>query len=367
MYVRTHVLILYAGIAESEGSTAMTTSYSIDTAVRGYHIYRDVWQPVNGEVLQCERQTSNRHDPFAVAIKKNDVVVGHVPRRFSAICSLFLRRGGSITCTVNGSRRYSGDLPQGGLEIPCILTFYGESTKIDKVKDLTTQVAEHSGENKGGSEDTEIKNDVKSAETVIKTGDDSEESENKDSVVAVNVVWVNVGRITLTSEEKEIIAHGDELNDLHINAAQELIKGQFPSINGMHLTYLVAADHTSFNGWVPNYLQIFHCRGNHWVTVTTMGCENGGIYIFDSLYTDVDDLTKRKVEKLFSTPGIKFSVPHVQRQNGVKDCGLFAIAFATYLAFGNDPKLLTLRKFEQKRFRSHLMSCLEQNCIMEFP
>ena len=49
--------------------------------------------------------------------------VGHVPRKISAICSIFISSGGTIICVVNGACRYSADLPQGGLEIPCVLKF----------------------------------------------------------------------------------------------------------------------------------------------------------------------------------------------------------------------------------------------------
>ena len=35
-----------------------------------------------------------------------------------------------MACMVNGSRRYSADLPQGGLEIPCILTFRTNNAKL---------------------------------------------------------------------------------------------------------------------------------------------------------------------------------------------------------------------------------------------
>ena len=49
--------------------------------------------------------------------------MGHVPRKISSICSLFLRESGSIICRVTGSRQYSSDLPQIGLEIPYVLTF----------------------------------------------------------------------------------------------------------------------------------------------------------------------------------------------------------------------------------------------------
>ena len=71
----------------------------------------------------CSRETSNLHDPFAVKVLKTDEIVGHLPKRISSVCSIFLRKGGSITCTVNGERRYSRDLTQGGLEIPCLLLF----------------------------------------------------------------------------------------------------------------------------------------------------------------------------------------------------------------------------------------------------
>ena len=57
-----------------------------------------------------------------------DIVVDHVPKRISLICSSFLRRGGSITCKVMGPRRFSADLLQGGLEIPCTEAYlYGNS------------------------------------------------------------------------------------------------------------------------------------------------------------------------------------------------------------------------------------------------
>ena len=34
-------------------------------------------------------------DPFAVAVVRAGVTVGHVPRKISTVCSVFLRRSGS--------------------------------------------------------------------------------------------------------------------------------------------------------------------------------------------------------------------------------------------------------------------------------
>ena len=49
---------------------------------------------------------------------------------------IVLQSGGSITCEITGGRKYLCDLPQGSMEIPCILEFTGELVKIEKVKQL---------------------------------------------------------------------------------------------------------------------------------------------------------------------------------------------------------------------------------------
>jgi len=108
--------------------------YCSDFVVRGYHVYKDIWEATRGEVLTCARETGNVFDPFAVSVLKGYTVAGHVPRKISAICSLFIQRGGMIRCKVTGSRQYSSDISQGGLEIPCLLIFMGDSKYIEKVK-----------------------------------------------------------------------------------------------------------------------------------------------------------------------------------------------------------------------------------------
>ena len=53
-----------------------------------------------GEELVCEREPHNCHDRYAVAVKRTGIIIGHLPRKLSKQCSLFLRRGGSIFCMV---------------------------------------------------------------------------------------------------------------------------------------------------------------------------------------------------------------------------------------------------------------------------
>ena len=100
--------------------------------VRGYHVYQSIWDAANdGEELECCREIGNIHDPSAVAIRKDGMIVIYVPRAISAICSSFICRGGLILCRVSGSRRYSSDLSQGGLEVPYVLTF-----RVSKIKEI---------------------------------------------------------------------------------------------------------------------------------------------------------------------------------------------------------------------------------------
>ena len=80
-------------------------SFSVEAVVRGYHEYKDNWIAVVGEEFSCRREPTNREDRFAVAVVKDPNVVGHVPRKISSICSLFLRESGNIICRVTGSRQ----------------------------------------------------------------------------------------------------------------------------------------------------------------------------------------------------------------------------------------------------------------------
>ena len=54
----------------------------------------------------------------------------------------------------------------------------------------------------------------------------------------------------------------------------------------------------------------------------------------------------------------------VQQQKGSKDCGLFAVAFATELCSEEDP---TRAVFKQCSMRQHLYNCLEAGEISRFP
>ena len=109
-------------------------SFECESVIPGYHIYQAIWVASYGETFNCLREMGNVFDSFAATVVRDGEIIGHVPKLISAACSLLLRHSGSIKCKVTCSRQYSRDLPQGGLEIPCTLTFEGDEKCIEKVK-----------------------------------------------------------------------------------------------------------------------------------------------------------------------------------------------------------------------------------------
>ena len=42
-------------------------SFTFESAVRGHHVFKRIWTPVNGQLLQVRAETGNERDPYAVA------------------------------------------------------------------------------------------------------------------------------------------------------------------------------------------------------------------------------------------------------------------------------------------------------------
>ena len=124
-------------MATGSGAYTDDFSHSIDSAVRGFHVYKNIWTLAMNEVLQTRQEIGNPEDEHAVAVVKTsdagERTVGHVPKELSRICWGFLHNDGEIICTVTGSRRRS-PLMQGGLEVPCRYKFIGKRKHIKKLR-----------------------------------------------------------------------------------------------------------------------------------------------------------------------------------------------------------------------------------------
>ena len=122
-----------------EGSGVEGPKTFLRSFVRGHHEYYKTWTPVIGQLLPVRRESSNVHDPFAVAVWKGGEVVGHAPKSLSKTMSFFLNYDGNVVfCEVTGPRVNRG--VGLGMEVPCVYKFYGRRSHIKKLEDIFSRV-----------------------------------------------------------------------------------------------------------------------------------------------------------------------------------------------------------------------------------
>ena len=128
--------------------------FRVKSFIRGYHVYKEDWEPELNEERELKREPQNKVDPYAVAVvrpltrppKDNDLgqvpcpsaedrpntvqtnedVVGHIPLRMASCVSKFMkRRTNKSKVVVTGKRVNRG--AGYGLEIPCEYNFFGDN------------------------------------------------------------------------------------------------------------------------------------------------------------------------------------------------------------------------------------------------
>ena len=92
--------------------------YSVDfeTVIRGHHIYKSVWKPCDGEMLNCvkdKRGEAMEYDKNAIGVyrtpseSEQKMLVGHVPIELSSLMNNFLKANDSnkLVAKVSGKRK----------------------------------------------------------------------------------------------------------------------------------------------------------------------------------------------------------------------------------------------------------------------
>lgn len=332
--------------------------------------------------MPCEREIGNLHDTLAVAVKKfirgEWKIVSHVPRRIPPLSSVFIRRGGRIKCVVTGPRRYSSDLPNGGLEVPSQLIFsINDAKKCEQLhKRITDSLSKTCHDESPSSDVVGVIEEVNNTEptssggeaTCIKVKSDDvsntsvmpnrkcQDSDVKEVIVPEEVVCSPPKKQVGFDEERLLM--GEELSE--INFAQQLLKQQFGHINGLCSTLLQGKDKPNnlTTSTLLNGIQIIFCQSHrHWIVATTINSNRDTVKVYDSTfhYLDKDSLTT--IEKCFTCNGEVPTVKMMQcrKQEGAKDCGIYAIAFGVALAMGHNPSRQNLKDV----MRSHLVTCFK--------
>ena len=135
---------------------------------------------------------------------------------------------------------------------------------------------------------------------------------------------INCNRLDV---ETESILNGEKLTDLHVHLAQQLLKQQFPHINGLQPTVLQTKKSLGVRKPFPNQLQVIHSRGDHWILASNISCRNSVLNVYDSVYRSTDEATSAVITNLFQSSAVK--IVESQKQEGGTDCVIFTIANAT--------------------------------------
>lgn len=176
-------------------------------------------------------------------------------------------------------------------------------------------------------------------------------------------IWIQ--ELSLSERDREILLNpAGLLTDTIINAAQMLLKQEFPSLSG--LQSVACGLVMNFNIEPDEFVQILHNGQGHWLTISTIGTSHPVVHVYDSMYPSASTLVKAQIATILHTvyPTITLQFMDVQMQAGVYDCGLFAVAFLVSLALGKSPGQY---HFHQDKMRQHLWRCFQNRKLSMFP
>ena len=103
---------------------------SLQAALKGFHVYKAIWEQKDSEVLACSHEANNPHDPFAIKPCQLDSgkIFGHLPMELSRIKKFILDRGAKIEVKLCETHYGRSPLVQRSLEIPCDLVITKPNT-----------------------------------------------------------------------------------------------------------------------------------------------------------------------------------------------------------------------------------------------
>ena len=134
----------------------------------------------------------------------------------------------------------------------------------------------------------------------------------------------------------------------------------------------------SYGFRTPHFIQPIHTESpDHWVVASSLDpCTPGTILVYDSLLSNSERETlPEQIAALLHWQDSQFFVHSAPcpTQSGARDCGIFAIAVMTELILGNSLKILNNFypsggwKWDQRKMRTHLITCFENRKIAVFP
>ena len=174
--------------------------------------------------------------------------------------------------------------------------------------------------------------------------------------------WVSNELYSLTQQDRDVVASpAGWLTDNIVTVAQLLILQHFPNMSGLQLHEVCA-----FEVHTGEFLQIINISNNHWCVVSTVGCEDGVVNVYNSLYSSVSDSTICMIAGMVSSSASELIIKmmDVEKQSNGSDCGVLAIAYVFDICSRLNP---CTARFHHKNIRKQLVMCLENCRFSRFP
>jgi len=126
----------------------------------------------------------------------------------------------------------------------------------------------------------------------------------------------------------------------------------------------------NFNQVNGEFVQIFHTGNAHWVCVALVGCQDGTVNLYNSLYHTI--ILNEVQEQVLNIVGRKILLQfklflnnnNNNNKNNNNNCGVFAAAFATCLAYGIHPQTVQV---DILKMRTHLYHSLKTGVLQMSP
>ena len=205
------------------------------------------------------------------------------------------------------------------------------------------------------------------ASTASYLSSDVSDSDDDIEITKETKATLNNKRCSLTklnNIDYDLISDPDGwLNCEIIQTAHVLLQELNPAIEGLQRTTLGPC--RNFDVVTGEFIQILNTGSDHWVCVSSIGCLPGRVNLYDSLYHDaIIQEVEDQINDLLGGHLVGLDFVPVQQQKNGSDCGVFSIAFATCLAFANNPSHIT---FNISRMRPHLIACMRNGKMSMFP
>lgn len=156
-----------------------------------------------------------------------------------------------------------------------------------------------------------------------------------------------------------------------INTSQSILRKRRPHIGGLEDVDLGHSETGfSINQEKAMYIQVmntFGWPGKHWITFRNWG---GKILVYDSCAHGRGEKYDQEVTwAMFNAIRPKdhalYKMACSQQEPSSSHCGVFAIATAVSLAYGENPSKIKFK--DSTTLRQHLLSCLERGYLIPFP